>query len=121
LRPATSRCLVVGLQLLALMSLGVSGSAADARSARARVVVRLPDWSGIWETQAAAAQDHGTAPATPQLWGEPPYTDGDQPIQILHARVADRDLPRMGEPERIIDGHPVLHRVSVPMRRTRSM
>jgi hypothetical protein len=61
------------LALLAVGSLAEAAGAADS-SSRARILAALPDWTGIWETEAAAAMMTGKPPATPQLWDRPPYT-----------------------------------------------
>jgi len=52
--------------------------AAGDPSVRAHLFAGLPDWTGIWETEAAAALEAGMDPATPKLWDKPPYSSAAQ-------------------------------------------
>ncbi len=62
------------LVCLLATSVAIGTAVATEPSARARILAALPDWTGIWETEAAAGLMAGKPPATPKLWDRPPYT-----------------------------------------------
>jgi hypothetical protein len=48
-------------------------SSAEAPSQRARAFAALPNWTGLWETEAAARLSATGRLEAPKLWGKPPY------------------------------------------------
>ena len=74
MKRGTLRVVGAAIPLLALLAVSASGDAAEP-SARARLFATLPDWTGLWETEAQAEFiTRGKLPATPKLWDKPPYT-----------------------------------------------
>lgn len=64
--------------LLAVLFAAVLSSpsnAAETSSARTRAFAALPDWTGLWETEAAARLLSTGQFTPPPLWGSPPYND----------------------------------------------
>ncbi len=77
-RPSTFLTAGAAIWLIALLASSSTAGAAES-SARARLFATLPDWTGLWETEARAEfSNHGKFPATPKLWDKPPYTEAAQ-------------------------------------------
>lgn len=55
------------------LNLPASLMAAQGPASRAAVFARLPDWTGIWETEAAVTLRSTGRLQPPQLWSAPPY------------------------------------------------
>jgi len=66
----------VGAAALCALALPLGGvlTAAAEPPARSRAFAGLPDWSGIWGTEAGAGLLAGKLPEVPALWRKPPYT-----------------------------------------------
>jgi len=92
--------------------------AAETPTSRARAFAALPDWTGLWETEAAAGLVATGKFEPPRLWGKAPYnaewekkSQGSRPIQEPAAPPAD--LPpavKVCEP----GGFPAAMEVPVP-------
>jgi hypothetical protein len=72
-RPWIGLAVAAATPVIALFALGIEAGA-DNPAARVRLFAALPEWTGIWETEAAMQLDRGVFPPVPKLWREPPYT-----------------------------------------------
>ncbi|MEP7314248.1 MAG: hypothetical protein ABI859_16815, partial [Pseudomonadota bacterium] len=62
------------LPAVALVALALGAAhAAEVAKPRTLAFAALPDWSGLWETEAAATLRKTGRMQTPQLWAKPPY------------------------------------------------
>ena len=74
MKPRSFRATTSTICLIALLGARTSAGPAEP-PARVQAFASVPDWSGLWETEAQAALvTRGTLPAIPQLWDKPPYT-----------------------------------------------
>jgi hypothetical protein len=73
MRPRPWRTIVISIQAGVLCAICSSVQPAEP-GARARVFATLPDWTGIWENEGAAAVLARKPLALPKLMGKPPYT-----------------------------------------------
>ncbi len=73
MKPRSWRAVVILVQAGVLLAAGSMAQTAEP-AARARLFATLPDWTGIWENEGAAAVLAGRPLALPKLMGKPPYT-----------------------------------------------
>ena len=73
MRSKILRLLLIAVQASASLSIVAIAVAAEPAT-RTRAFATLPDWTGIWQNEGAAAVLAGRRLTLPKLMGKPPYT-----------------------------------------------